>query len=122
MNVNATPMVEHHAPLQGVEIAENKESIKFIFTDGTIFTYSTYGDCCSATWIEHVTIPPDIAGTKITGIKDDYPVESWSEGWEEIQKYQTAFQTPRGEIIVEYRNSSNGYYGGWLEGPARSNP
>ena len=26
-------------------------------------------------------------------------------------------QVPKGEIIVEYRNSSNGYYGGWLEGP-----
>jgi hypothetical protein len=32
-----------------------------------------------------------------------------------LSVYQTTFRTNRGDIRVEYRNDSNGYYGGYLQ-------
>lgn len=40
--------------------------------------------------------------------------ESLNEG-DYIKVYRTTIVTDRGFIDIEYRNSSNGYYGGWLE-------
>lgn len=87
----------------------------------TIYEYSTEGDCCSQSWIEHLTVPPDIVGAKVTGITspelpphEELPPDSDDD---HIQVYHTAWQTTKGEVIAEYRNSSNGYYGGWMTGP-----
>jgi hypothetical protein len=57
----------------------------------------------------------------VTGIAEQDMGETDGENsWDCIRVYQTSFATPKGEIVVEYRNSSNGYYGGWLQGPVES--
>lgn len=104
-----------HRPIRAIEISLDKERITFHFTDGDIY-FETEGDCCSRSWIEHITIPPDIAGAEITATTE-LPTTDHADGWAHIQVYQTAFATNKGEIILEYRNASNGYYGGWLNGP-----
>jgi len=104
-------------PLASIEVAEDKESVTFRMADGEAFVYETDGDCCSFSWIEHVTLPPDVIGQPITEVKESGTVDEFTEGYAEIAVYHTAFVTPKGEIILEYRNSSNGYYGGWLLGP-----
>ena len=95
-------------------------SVTFWFKDGKGVRYPVEADCCSSSWIEHITIPSGIEGKTITGVKDarmkpHTPVAQ--DSWEFIAVYHTAFATDAGEIIVEYRNSSNGYYGGWLGKP-----
>lgn len=80
--------------------------------------YDAVGDCCSMSWIEHWTEPPDVIGATITNVTEPAldphaPVEE--QDGESIAVYHTAIATTRGEIVIEYRNSSNGYYGGWLE-------
>lgn len=102
--------------LAGVRVSDDKNILTFDFEGGDSVSYRAEGDCCSSSWIEHLTVPPDIAGTEITAWADQ-PMGSFERDWETISVYQTSFLTAKGEIIVEYRNSSNGYYGGWLEGP-----
>jgi hypothetical protein len=104
--------------LAAVAVSEDKERLIFHLEDGRTVTYRTEADCCSSTWIEHLTVPPDVAGSEVTGVAEQEMGELGEhQDFEVIQLYQTSFATAKGEIIVEYRNSSNGYYGGWLEGP-----
>lgn len=95
----------------------------FRFQDGTEQYFMVEGDCCSFSWIEHSTIPDDIKGAVFLGFEDldedrgvptppqvDY--EGKSEYVECVRAYQSLFHTTRGSVVVEYRNESNGYYGG----------
>lgn len=104
--------------------SDDPDAITIEFEDET-WVGTPYGDCCSSTWIEHVTVPRDIEGALITGIKEAsieeldssdprYKMIASEDGYppECIRIYWTAIQTTKGEIILEYRNSSNGYYGG----------
>lgn len=43
------------------------------------------------------------------------PVED--EEYEYLQFYGFKLQTEKGDVVIEYRNSSNGYYGGDLVWP-----
>ena len=105
-----------------ISFTQDSDYAIFYLDDGNRYTYHVDGDCCSSSWIEHATIPPDVEGATILGatqpdLNPHEPVKA-ENSWESIQVYHTAFQTDKGEIILEYRNSSNGYYGGWMEGPS----
>jgi hypothetical protein len=111
-------------PLAGVEVIDDRGAIRFTFIDGTDQIYDAWGDCCSSTWIEHISVPPDLYGFAIFDITEPqlppHPATSIvadDEDGDTIQVYHTAFATSAGHILVEYRNSSNGYYGGGLRGP-----
>lgn len=119
-----SPLVNR--PLASVEAIEGNEALRFTFTDGTSLTYEAWGDCCSSTWIEHISIPADLYGSAIFDIVEPelppHPAASLipeDDRDETIQVYHTAFATDAGHILVEYRNSSNGYYGGGLRGPRK---
>lgn len=90
---------------------------------GTAYEYTTEGDCCSHSWIEHLTVPPDIVGATITGkTEPELPSHDGTQpgshpDHDSLSIYHTAWQTTRGEVIAEYRNASNGYYGGTMIGP-----
>jgi hypothetical protein len=116
-----------------------RDQIDFAFHDGSVLL-GVEGDCCSSSWIEHMDIPDDIAGAKITSIDDDFSMdedeyitmhgsviaqaklteramEREDSGYSRdncITVYQTKFHTTKGTITLEYRNESNGYYGGYL--------
>lgn len=109
--------------IRSVGLSSDRDEITVTFTDGTTATAHTEGDCCSQTWIEHLTVPPDIDGAEITGYSwaEDVPQDTRSVNvptdvyLDEIEVYGEAIRTTRGEILIEFRNSSNGYYGGSLE-------
>lgn len=98
-----------------------------ITTDNGRFVYYAVGDCCSTSWIEHLEVIPDVCGSTLNNITT-YQVEdevvkatltlgqnsNYSED-NYIQIYRYAFITNRGQIDVELRNQSNGYYSGSLE-------
>ena len=104
-------------PIKSVTTGEDGEYLIFELMDGRFITYKAVGDCCSSSWIEHITVPNGIEGAVIDGYMEEDMGEFGAEYSDVTRVYQTSFRTPKGEIIVEYRNSSNGYYGGWLEGP-----
>lgn len=115
--------------LKSVELSKNKEKVVFKFQDGHKQVFGVEGDCCSHSWIEHLETLSDLCGATLLSVNeasidrtddDDYnPIEYKSEEYvarehECLNVYSTHFVTDRGEIVLEYRNSSNGYYGGYL--------
>jgi hypothetical protein len=91
-----------------------RDRITFKFQDGFERSFGVEGDCCSSSWIEHLEMPNDIAGATLLEVEDVGAGEIDSPDHECLQVYNTRFKTDRGEIVLEYRNSSNGYYGGYL--------
>ena len=114
-------------PLESVELSPGEDEIIFSFQDGSKIRFGVVGDCCSKSWIEHLEKPYDLLGATITSIEDSSGVpwdghecgeeSSYTRacGHEHLQVYNTKFETNKGTIVLEYRNDSNGYYGGWLE-------
>lgn len=89
------------------------QTVLTLQTDDGSLVFETYGDCCSETWIEHVTSPKFPA--KIISLEEKYLGSADGTRQEYDEKYSTIFLTDQGNFEVEYRNSSNGYYGGSLE-------
>lgn len=98
--------------------------VTLTFRDGTVAEFETSAGCCSRSWIESFECPDDVNGSVLTGVdEDDGPIRSFDleqtddeyDGNSHVQVYQTIFRTDRGRIYVEYRNASNGYYGGSLD-------
>lgn len=106
--------------LASVELDKSRDRITFKFQDGFERSFGVEGDCCSHSWIEHLELPGDIVGATLLDVNDSAPItqdhdeHDEQEGGDCISVYNTVFKTDRGEIVLEYRNSSNGYYGGYL--------
>ena len=73
------------------------------------------GDCCSRSWIEHIEGVENLAGQTI--------LEAWTSNGDRddnhpdydcLQIYFYKLRTTAGYVDIDMRNSSNGYYGGWL--------
>lgn len=100
--------------LRSIELSEDRQYITVTFEDETYIKFYTEGDCCSSSWVEHLNLPGDIKGATFLSAEDSGRVDAFDEGYEYIQVYNTVFHTSVGDIVLEYRNSSNGYYGGCL--------
>lgn len=102
--------------IQGITLAQDKKSLTITLTNRDKIEGVVEADCCSNTWIEHLEIPADIEGAEIMDIDDDTPIKKINneEECELLQIYCTKIVTTKGYIDIEYRNSSNGYYGGSL--------
>lgn len=107
--------------LEEVKLSPDKSRILFMFKDGHSQAFSVKGECCSDSWIEHLEMPGDIDGaTFLSAEESDTITQDHSDhddnegGYQSISVYNTVFHTDRGDIVLEFRNSSNGYYGGYL--------
>jgi hypothetical protein len=117
-----------------VELAKDKMALKFNVAESDSIVATTDGDCCSHTWIEHVELPAlgfpakvfavesiEFAGHLIFGRLDaglDLPdVDDSPDESERVVVYGLKIVTDKGEFIIDFRNSSNGYYGGWMNWP-----
>ncbi len=105
--------------LQSVTLTDEGSKVAFWFTDGTVRCFGVEGDCCSRSWIEHLELPGNLEGATLLSVDDSAPIaqdHDANDGQDPecIKVYNTSFKTDRGEIVLEYRNSSNGYYGGYL--------
>lgn len=91
-------------------------------TDKGNFHYTVYGDCCSWSYFyDFVGVDKLIANGPVTGVKT-VELESFEQGYDFTQcyGYQIFSEHPVwGEqtSVFSFRNDSNGYYGGSLEGP-----
>lgn len=106
--------------ITAVHLAEDKMAIKFDIEGGDPIVAKVDGDCCSRTWIENVENPEALIGSPVlqaesvhmptpqSGIKDDGDV---------ITFYGFKISTAKGTCVLDYRNASNGYYGGDLHWP-----
>jgi hypothetical protein len=103
-----------------VDLDDNNQFIQF-HTDKGIFAFFTNADCCSESWINHVSGLQSLINNLI--IKIDYVEMSeliegqlGHSGRQQVDIiYSFKFFTKDGVCEFEMRNSSNGYYGGYLQ-------
>lgn len=112
--------------LTGVLVSDDRESIGFSIQDSEPIIAEAYGDCCSFSWIESVEFPALGFPALVTKVEDlELPTPGvWESpsGYPQecLAVYGLKIETDKGEIIIDFRNESNGYYGGSLEFPPRA--
>ena len=101
--------------LSNVELAADKKAIRFT-VDGQPLVVKCDGDCCSDTWIESVEMPVGgLPAIFLEAANLDLP--SQDNDGDLIQFYGLKLTTDKGDLVLDYRNQSNGYYGGNLSWP-----
>lgn len=101
------------------ELATDKHAIRFSILGEEPIIARTEGDCCSVSWIEHVELPAggfpavvhEVQDLALPGSCEDHPI------YDCLQVYGLKITTDKGDMVIDYRNSSNGYYGGSLVWP-----
>ncbi len=104
--------------LQAMKIADDKEALLFVTNAGDIVARCD-ADCCSSTWVEHIELPALGFPAFVIAVDDlDLPGSDYNHPEHDcLQVYGCKITTDKGEIVIDYRNSSNGYYGGDLSWP-----
>lgn len=104
---------------------DNQHYICFTDSEGNAWCYHAEGDCCSESWFYHIL---GFSGTpvKVLNVAEvempngyTYVVNHDGKSRQEEDQIYGYKLTVEGNswqrhIDVEFRNSSNGYYGGWL--------
>ena len=105
--------------LKSVSLMDTRSEFHVETEDGAKLKFAVSGDCCSQSWIEHLELPDDYIGATVLAIRtdgnEDRVTEEDRQKADHLQVYQTILATNRGEITLEYRNDSNGFYGGSLD-------
>lgn len=95
---------------------DDKEYLVFINNLDNFWTYYAEKDCCSYSWFESINNPENLIDARVIGIEEkdeDYEEENFKEDSDEVIKiYGYTLKTYKGYTDIEFRNSSNGYYGG----------
>lgn len=103
-----------------MKIAEDRQAMLFV-TDAGDCVCNTDADCCSYTWIEHVELPALGFPAKVLSVEDiqmpEGAVSEFRKDTDSVSYYGCKIATDRGEIVIDFRNDSNGYYGGSLSWP-----
>lgn len=106
--------------LTGMKIANDREAILFQTTDGEIVV-QVDADCCSYTWVEHIEMPALGFPATVVSVDDlempEGKPSTFHADPDSLQFYGCKILTDKGEIVIDYRNDSNGYYGGSLSWP-----
>lgn len=101
-----------------MKISEDKDALLFITELGEDLVAYTDGDCCSTSWVESIELPALGFPFTVLSVEDlDLNKEAVESDWEYIQFYGAKVSTTKGDMVIDYRNSSNGWYGGSLEWP-----
>ena len=101
-----------------VELAEDHKAIKFVLQDGESVVAKTDGDCCSNSWIEHVSLPAGgFPATVLSEEEVEMPNVPDNPYGDVTRRYGFKLVTDKGYFELEFRNESNGYYGGNLSWP-----
>lgn len=110
-----------------VFLAADRKAIRFDVEGGEPIVVHADGDCCSSSWIESLDAPNALLGM-VRSVEDlDMPDlgsvaaqgEDKTSGYDPecISYYGCKITTDKGACVIDYRNESNGYYGGNLVWP-----
>lgn len=93
--------------------------ITFHFEEDEPLTLYAMGDCCSQSWIESIDAPTVLIGEVISVEDIEMPhlghiATAKHPDVEYVQYYGLKIITEKGHCIIDYRNDSNGWYGGDL--------
>lgn len=106
--------------ITGISISEDHETLAFETDKGTI-VYTALGGCCSESWFADITgVCELLRGGAVKTVEtidmDGYNVDDGRCRQECDEAYGFKLTTSSGYTDIVFRNSSNGYYGGWLDG------
>lgn len=102
--------------LTAIKVAADKMAILFQTTDGDIVV-NVDADCCSHSWVESIELPARGFPALVSEAKDIPLNGDLDDCGGELSFYGFKIVTKNGDIIIDYRNESNGYYGGSLSWP-----
>lgn len=105
--------------IEDVSMNPEHTMIGFRTVDGEKLLYYTEGDCCSSSWIEHTENVDQLHEATVTKIETVPMPETREEDGDFIQFYGVKIHVekqgrPVPAFFFEFRNRSNGYYGGML--------
>ena len=84
------------------------------YTDNLTIYYECEADCCSSSWVDNIDDLDNMLNSEILEV-EELKVESIEiEDYDVLRKYDYLVKTSKGDARIEFRNSSNGYYGGNL--------
>lgn len=88
-------------------------------TDAGTVRLETGGDCCSVSWIESLDDDQALLGRVMLVEEIEMPdlgniPTPKMPGVDQVAYYGLKITTDRGRCVIDYRNDSNGYYGGWI--------
>jgi len=113
--------------LLGVTLEDDRSGLTFDLGE-EILHVGVDADCCSYTWIESIELPALGFPATVFSVDDlelpHYPDSEFHPNSDVEAYYGCKISTDKGEIIIDYRNDSNGYYGGslwWPEGTSKKN-
>ena len=103
-----------------VELSDDTEFLAFTTIEGEVISYRTWGDCCSVSWFSHINGFSNLIGSKVLEVtqkEERVPTDAEeAEGdYEVLAIYAYTIKTEKGYCDIEFRNDSNGYYGGWCD-------
>ena len=110
--------IEGHL-LHGISVEKYTEkTLRLELYEGRDYYVTTWGGCCSESWWADITgvlsaTPGVVLKTEV--LKDWFPDDDGRSRQEEDIAYGYQIKTNKGVIDLVFRNSSNGYYGGWAE-------
>lgn len=102
-----------------IKLAKDRQAILFSTTAGDLVVLC-HGDCCSETWVEGIELPALGFPAVVLAVEDvDMPERPCLHrvNTDVVTFYGCKITTDRGELLIDYRNESNGYYGGNLSWP-----
>jgi hypothetical protein len=102
-----------------VQLDAEKVYLNFI-TDTGNATYGCFADCCSESWINHVNGVSELLGGTVQDVDEvdffsllNIEPEATRQEYDRVLFHRV--KTEKGWCSFEFRNSSNGYYGGSLD-------
>lgn len=106
--------------IQEIWISPNKIDIAFVVDGGQVMGFAAEGDCCSSSWFENISGVNTAKGAKVIAVEEvnlgeiDHPDDGQS--YDCLRAYSTKIKLEgRPDLEIEYRNDSNGYYGGSID-------
>lgn len=95
-----------------------RTDIALLLDDDHVLCADPEGDCCSRSWVEHISGVGDLIDATVIAIHENPETESPESNRDHedvtILYGLTLVTAARHRVDIEYRNNSNGYYGGWL--------
>ena len=106
--------------IETIRVTKGEEIIRFGFGGyPEDIAFHAVGDCCSESWIADILNPETILNETILSVREDeMPKEDPTPSrtrQDSDQLFGYTLESAKGSCQIIFRNSSNGYYGGWLE-------
>ena len=100
-----------------LSISEDESALVFHTQDDKII-WNTVGDCCSTSWWADGYDLDALRDATVLNVKELAYYDPGDDGrnrQEQDWVYGFCIGTTKGAAYLAFRNSSNGYYGGWAE-------